>query len=107
MVANPILLARLARSTLDEAKGLSRAHLDAQSDIVLAPSAFGNAAAGTDLFEAHQAVIEASEDVYQSLVETLEADVDNLYRVAFRYKQLNEEGKARISGVGKQATRKP
>jgi type VII secretion effector (TIGR04197 family) len=98
----PAELAQLARSTLDTTKALATAHIDTQAEVSAAAGAFGSVVPG--LHSAHQAVVEAADTVLEGLVSTLEQDVDNLYRVALRYKDLDEQAAAGILKAGSGGT---
>lgn len=100
VLAKPEELAKLAREILDAAKSLSTVQLDAQVELVVSPAVYGNAPPDNELHAANQAVVEAADEVLEGLVSTLEADVDNLYRIAFRYKQTDEEAAAGIKKAG-------
>jgi hypothetical protein len=95
----PAELIKLARGTLGAAKDLGKAQLDAQEALTVATPVFGNAVPESELYAAHRAVVEAADGVIEGLVSVLEADVDNLYRVAFRYRRLEEEAAQRLRGV--------
>jgi hypothetical protein len=103
---DPVELAKLANSTLHEAKALGATQLAAQDRLVVDGSVFGNALPEAELHAAHQAVVEATDAVLEGWVSTLEADVDNLLRVAFRYKEMNDEATRRINDVGAEPVRK-
>jgi hypothetical protein len=94
-------IAQLSMSTLDAAKALSTVQLDAQDALVVPHSVFGNLR--PEVATEHEAVVEAADLVMEDFVSACEADVDNLQRVAFYFKQLQDNQSNRVqNGLGQQ-----
>src|SRR5215468_2436660 len=87
-------IAQLGLSTLAAARALSTVQLDAQDALVVPHSVFGNLR--PDLATEHEAVVEAADTVMEDFVSACEADVDNLERVAFYFKQLQDNQSKRV-----------
>jgi hypothetical protein len=95
----PAALAVLAGSTLNAAKRLSGVQFDAQVELTVPQPVFGNCAGAAELHTAHQELVEAVDAAYEALVGALEMDVDQLYRIAFAYRGLDEDGASRMARV--------
>jgi hypothetical protein len=86
---DPRELTRLAAAMLAAAGDLADGWRTAKHRLTLPRRAFGTGRIASDLYDAHQATVDAADVTIGRQVSILEDDVDRLYRVAFAYEQAD------------------
>lgn len=92
-------MARLAGEVLKAADGISDALRTGRDSFTVPVAAFGNSPGGPAVHSAHEAVTEQGGSTIETLVGVLEGDVDRIYRVAFAYRQADQEAAHRLCRV--------
>lgn len=98
--ADPQALARLAKTTLGGADGMSAAWSAAQGGVTPSGAAFGNSLEGGRCAVAAAEAQAAMEGTWRQVVGVYEGDVDRLYRVAFAYQQADRDAAERQRRAG-------
>ncbi len=89
--ADPVAIARLAQSYLDNSQALATSLRSMRADSVLSAADFGKVAPAAQLYEGHTAVSGIAGTALERLIGVLEVDNESLLRVAFAYQQADEE----------------
>ncbi len=95
--ADPTELTKLAGETLEASKRLSDGFRTGYADMALPQAAFGNTAAGPQVYMAHETTLGEAEPAVGRLVTVQEGDVDKLYRVAFAYLKADHDAAAKVA----------
>ncbi|SRR5687767_3385775 len=101
--ADPVALARLAQSYLDNSQALASSLRSMRADSVLSAADFGRVAPAARLHNGYTTVSGSAGTAVERLVGVLEVDNESLLRVAFAYQQADEEAARRV----RQPTRGP
>jgi hypothetical protein len=88
--ADPVELARVAQTYLDNSKDLAAALRAVRADAVVAPADFGRVTSAGALNSGYAAIVGAAGTGLERLVALLEVDNEGLLRAAFAYEQADQ-----------------
>lgn len=93
--ADPVEIARVAQSYLDNSKDMATALRAVRADSLVAPSDLGRVSSAASLSEAYASVAGSAGTAVERIVAVLEVDNESLLRTAFAYQQADEEEERR------------
>ena len=89
--ADPVELAQLSQDCLGIAKDTRNALRALRTEALIPTPAFGNSTRADEVDTAYTGLLQAAGLAVEDLAEILEGDTDRLLRVAFAYKQTDDE----------------
>jgi hypothetical protein len=95
--ADPVELTRLADAMLSASQAVADGWRGAQGPLAIPAEAFGDSSGAAGLATAHEASADDADVANGRLVAVLEGDTDRLYRVAFAYKQADDDAARRMA----------
>ncbi|MFY1675127.1 hypothetical protein ACN27G_35190 [Plantactinospora sp. WMMB334] len=93
--ADPVEIARVAQSYLDNSTELASALRAVRADAVLSPADFGQVNPAGQLNDAYQTVTGGAGTAVERVIGVLEVDNESLLQVAFAYRQADERAAER------------
>lgn len=99
--ADPVALARLAQSYLDNSQDLAGSLRAVRGDSVLSAADFGKVAPAGRLHGAYTGIAGSAGTAIERVISVLEVDNESLLRVAFAYQQTDEEAARRMPPPGR------
>lgn len=92
--ADPVELARVAQTYLDNSKDLATALRTVRADAMISPADFGKVAPANSLNSGYTTIAGSAGTALERLIAVLEVDNESLLRVAFAYQQADQAAEA-------------
>ncbi|MDW5326424.1 hypothetical protein [Plantactinospora sp. KLBMP9567] len=93
--ADPVEIARVAQSYLDNSAELASALRAVRADAVISPADFGRVSPAGQLQDAYNTVAGSAGTAVERVIGVLEVDNESLLQVAFAYRQADERAAER------------
>lgn len=93
--ADPVEIARVAQSYLDNSTELASALRTVRADTVISPADFGQVSAAGQVTDAYNTVAAGAGTAVERVIGVLEVDNESLLQVAFAYREADERAAER------------
>lgn len=93
--ADPVEIARVAKSYLDNSKDLATAVRAVRADGLIPLSDFGKVTPAGQLNDGYNAIVGSAGTALERVIGVLEVDNESLLQVAFAYQQADQEAAAK------------
>ncbi len=94
--ADPVEIARVAQSYLDNSKDLASALRSVRADALINPADFGKVGPAAQLNSAYTGVAGSAGTALERIIGVLEVDNESLLQVAFAYQQADEDAARKL-----------